>query len=115
MHEVSIVRSIIKTLEQEFEEEKMNRMKAIHIKVGILSNIEPRLLQNAYEAQSLSSPRYQNIQLHLEPTPLKIQCETCNTITQVEQYKFICGNCGRPSKNVIQGEELLIHKVEFDD
>ncbi len=53
MHEVSIVRSIIKTLEQEFEEEKMNRMKAIHIKVGILSNIEPRLLQNAYEAQSL--------------------------------------------------------------
>ncbi|HAF78312.1 MAG TPA: hydrogenase expression protein, partial [Maribacter sp.] len=28
---------------------------------------------------------------------------------------FICEKCEKPSKNVIQGEEMLIHKVEFDD
>ena len=78
----------MRTLEMEFEQEKLNKMKAIHLKVGILSNIEPRLLHNAYSAYH---------------------------ITDVKNYRFICDNCERPSKNVIQGEEMLIHKVEFDD
>ena len=46
MHETSIVNSIMKTLEMEFEQEKLDKMKSIHLKVGVLSNIEPRLLHN---------------------------------------------------------------------
>lgn len=115
MHETSIVNSIMRTLEQEFEREKLNKMKAIHLKVGILSNIEPRLLHNAYSAYHLNHPGYHHVELHIESTPLKIQCEVCNHITDVQNYRFICENCDRPSKNVIQGEEMLIHKVEFED
>jgi len=115
MHETSIVNSIMRTLEQEFEAEKLSRLKGIYVKVGILSNIEPRLLHNAYSAFHLSNPGYQNAELHIESTSLKIQCEICNHVTDVKNYRFICENCERPSKNVIQGEEMLIHKVEFDD
>jgi hydrogenase nickel incorporation protein HypA/HybF len=115
MHETSIVNSIINTLEMEFEEEKLNSMKAIHLKVGVLSNVEPRLLQNAYSAFHLSNPKYENVDLHIESTTLKIQCEICDHITDVQNYRFICENCDRPSKNVIQGEEMLIHKIEFED
>jgi hydrogenase nickel incorporation protein HypA/HybF len=105
----------MRTLEQEFEAQKLNKMKAIHLKVGILSNIEPRLLYNAYSAYHLTNPRYHHVKLHVESTSLKIQCEVCNHITDVKNYRFICENCERPSKNVIQGEEMLIHKVEFED
>ncbi|MBC30845.1 MAG: hydrogenase expression protein [Muricauda sp.] len=115
MHETSIVNSIMRTLEMEFEQEKLNKMKAIHLKVGILSNIEPRLLHNAYSAYHITNPGYHRVALHIESTKLKIQCEVCNHITDVKNYRFICDNCERPSKNVIQGEEMLIHKVEFDD
>ena len=99
MHETSIVNGIYRTLEQEFEVEKRNKMKAIYVKVGILSNIEPRLLMNAYEASHMTNPFYQNVKFNIEMVELKIQCESCQ----------------KPSKNVIQGEEMLIHKVEFDD
>ena len=115
MHETSIVNSIIRTLEHEFKAEKLNRMKSIHLKVGILSNIEPRLLYNAYEASHMMNPKYQNVKLEIEMTELKIQCEVCDHITDVQKYRFICDNCKKPSKNVIQGEEMLIHKVEFND
>ena len=115
MHETSIVNSIMRTLEMEFEKEKLDKMKSIHLKVGILSNIEPRLLHNAYSAYHISHPEYSNVKLNIESTELKIQCEVCNHITQVKNYRFLCDNCERPSKNVIQGEELLIHKVEFED
>ncbi|MEO1547033.1 MAG: hydrogenase maturation nickel metallochaperone HypA [Bacteroidota bacterium] len=115
MHETSIVNSIMKTLELEFEKEKLDKMKSIHLKVGILSNIEPRLLHNAYSAYHMMHPEYSAVTLSIESTELKIQCEVCNHITHVKNYRFLCENCERPSKNVIQGEELLIHKVEFED
>ena len=84
MHETSIVNSIIRTLEQEFEAEKLNKMKSIHLKVGILSNIEPRLLYNAYDASHMMNPKYQNVKLEIEMTELKIQCEVCDHITDVQ-------------------------------
>jgi len=115
MHETSIVNSIMRTLEHEFEAEKLKRLRAIHLKVGILSNIEPRLLHNAYSAYHLTNPGYFHVELHVEATSLKIKCETCDHITDVQNYRFICDNCKMPSKNVIQGEEMLIHKVEFED
>ncbi|KAB8152630.1 hydrogenase maturation nickel metallochaperone HypA [Kordia sp. TARA_039_SRF] len=115
MHETSIVNSIMRTLEMEFEAEKLQKMKAIYLKVGVLSNIEPRLLHNAYGAYNYCGSKYHNVDLHIESTAIKIQCEVCNHITLVEQYKFLCENCGRPSKNIIQGEEMLIHKIEFED
>jgi len=115
MHETSIINGIMRTLEQEFDAEKLNKMTGIYVKVGILSNIEPRLLMNAYEASHMTNPSYQNVKLNIEMSELKIQCESCDHITDVKNYRFLCDNCQKPSKNVIQGEEMLIHKVEFDD
>ncbi|WP_178989450.1 hydrogenase maturation nickel metallochaperone HypA/HybF [Winogradskyella schleiferi] len=115
MHETSIINGIYRTLKQEFEAEKLNKMTGIYVRVGILSNIEPRLLMNAYEASHMTNPSFQNVKLNIEMLALKIQCERCNHITDVKQYRFLCDKCQIPSKNVIQGEEMLIHKVEFDD
>ena len=115
MHETSIVNSIMRTLEMEFEQEKLNKMKAIHLKVGILSNIEPRLLYNAYSAYHITNPGYHHVSLHVESVDIKIQCKSCNHITDVKNYRFLCEKCEKPSKNLIQGEEMLIHKVEFED
>lgn len=115
MHETSIVNSIMKTLAQEFEAEKLDQMTAIYLKVGILSNIEPRLLHNAYDAYQMTHPNTIRPKLHIEMTELMIQCEECEHITKVKNYRFLCDHCKKPSKNVIQGEEMLIHKVEFND
>ena len=115
MHETSIVNSIMRTLEMKFEQQQLEQMKAIHLKVGILSNIEPRLLHNAYDAYNLANPEYRDVKLEIESVDVKIKCEVCNHTTKVINYRFLCENCGRPSKNLIQGEEMLIHKIEFND
>ena len=115
MHEVSIVNSIVRTLEMEFEEAKLERMKTIHLKVGILSNIEPRLLYNAYQAYNHPGSKYHQVALNIESVPISISCDFCGHVTKVQQYKFSCEKCGRPSKNILTGEEMLIHKVEFED
>jgi hydrogenase nickel incorporation protein HypA/HybF len=104
----------MKTLEIEFGEKKLNTLSAIYLKIGLLSNIECRLLQNAFEAKHPYGSKFQNVKLCIESLPIKIQCSQCDHITEIKNYRFQCQKCNQPSKNLIQGQEMLIHKVEFD-
>jgi len=113
MHEISLVRSIFKTLEEEFPGE-IEKVRGIHLTVGILSNVQPVLMQNAFEAVLESEPLYKNASLHVEVLPVLIHCDLCDQTSAVQNYRFICP-CGKPSRNIIQGQELLISKVEFAD
>jgi hydrogenase nickel incorporation protein HypA/HybF len=112
MHEISLVRNIFTTLEDEFPGE-IDKVRCIHLQVGLLSNVQPILMQNAFEAVLENEPRYKNISLHVKVLPVLIHCDDCDKYSEVQNYKFACNTCGKPSRNIIQGEELLINKVEF--
>lgn len=114
MHEISLVRNIFTTLEAEFPD-RMDDLRGIYLTVGILTNVQPILMQNAFEAVVQDQPRYSRTSLHVEVLPVKIHCTACDADSEVEEYKFICTHCGRPSSIVIQGEEMLISKVEFEN
>ena len=113
MHEISLVRNIFSTLEAEFSPEELSSMSAIDLKVGMLSNIEPLLMQNAFEAVTTAEEKYQEVKLNIELIPIEIHCLSCDTHSGVENYKFVCASCGQPSNNVVKGTELLIHRVHF--
>lgn len=113
MHEISLVRNIFKTLEDEFPG-RIERIRGIHLTVGLLSNVQPVLMQNAFEAVLETEPRYNKTSLHVEVLPILIHCDYCNKNTEVLNYTFVC-SCGKPGKNIVQGQELLINKVEFAD
>lgn len=112
MHEISLVRNIFKTLEDEFPGE-IEKLRAIHLRVGLLSNVQPILMQNAFEAVLLDEPKYNKATLNVEVLDVLVHCDDCDKDSEVQQYKFACSCCGKPSKNIIQGEELMISKVEF--
>ncbi len=114
MHEISLVRNIFNTLEEEFPD-RMDDLRGIYLTVGLLSNVQPILMQSAFDVVLQDEPKYAKTSLHVDVVPIKIKCDICNAESEVEQYKFICKNCGRPSNNVIQGEEMLITKVEFEN
>jgi len=112
MHEISLVRNIFNTLEAEFPD-RFSEIRNIYLTVGELSNVQPILIQNAFEAVKEDDPKYRNTILNVEVLPIKIFCDSCKQETIVIQYKFICKYCQSSSRKVIQGEELLISKIEF--
>ena len=113
MHEISMVKNIFRTLEEEFPK-KIEQVRGIYLKVGLLSNIQPILIQNAFEAVLLDEPRYSNTNLHIEILPILIHCDACDKTTEVLNYTFVC-TCGKPSNNIVQGLEMMINKVEFEE
>lgn len=114
MHEISLVRNILRTLESEFTSEELEKLKQIDLKVGLLSNVEPILMQNAFEAVTQDEKRFLETKLVVNVVPIIIECELCGDVTEVKNYSFKCSN-GHPSKNVIQGTELTIERVHFTD
>ena len=114
MHEISLVRNIFNTLEAEFPD-RFDAIRKIYLTVGELSNVQPILMENAFEAVLEDDARYRQTSLSVTVLPIKIYCEDCQQESLVQQYKFICSQCQQPSRKVIQGEELLISKVEFEN
>ena len=115
MHEISLVRGIFQTLEAEFSKEELAAMKAIDMKIGLLSNVHPTLMHTAFDAVTTAEEKYQNVKLNIELIEVEIFCKACQKSSGVEQYKFVCAHCGHPNNNITKGTELLIHRVHFHE
>lgn len=114
MHEVSLVRNIFRTLEERFSAEELARITQIRLQVGLLSNVEPVLLQNAYEAVTATDqPAFRDVTLAVELVPVEVSCPNCEAISKVENYHFKCAACGTPTNQIVRGTELLISGVEM--
>lgn len=115
MHEISLIRTIFRTLEENFSVEELKKVEAIELKIGPLANVEPVFLQNAFDAVvQTNEQRFKDVQLRLNMVPILIQCPDCQQVTEVQQYHFVC-RCGKPCSNVVQGNELLIERVQLRD
>lgn len=111
MHEVPIIRDIFRTLEENYSD-KLDRITKVQVAAGLLCNVQPVLLQNAFEVLIREEPRFSNIDLEVVLLPIIAYCAKCNREFGVERNKFVC-ECGTASNKIMQGEELLISKVEY--
>ena len=112
MHEISLVRNIFASIEAEHPDIAPEALQCIYLQVGELSNVEPIALQNAFEAVIENDSRYQHTELKIQVTPVLIYCEDCDKTIGIKNYHFVC-SCGKPSKKIVQGDELLITRIEY--
>ncbi len=114
MHEVSLVHSVLNSLEEQFSPEELENLSQIDLAIGVFSNVEPLLMKSAFKAVQDATGKYAQVKLEIESVPIKIYCETCRKETLIENYVFVCGHCKQPNSNLIQGTEMLIRRVHFD-
>ena len=114
MHEVSICQSIIETLEVELEEEQFSNVREVHLKVGVLSCVEPNILSHVFNYVIEGSP-FHNCILYPDLVDVLAACEYCKRNFKVENYRFICPECNIPSSKIIEGNELTIYKIIFEE
>lgn len=111
MHELSIVKDIFDTLKEAYPD-RYEYIEKINIEAGLLSNVQPILIQNAFEAYILDDERFRNTELEVVQLPIIAKCQKCQKDFEVKYHRFVCP-CGEPSTTIVQGEELRINKVTF--
>ena len=62
MHEIYLVKNIFDRIQEEFPE-KYEDVSSVHLKVGLLSNVQPILIQNAYKAYVMECPEFYHTEL----------------------------------------------------
>lgn len=111
MHELSILSEMVQIL-REAHNSHFDQITKVQIEAGLLSNVQPVLIQNAFEALVLEQPALAAIDLEIVVLPIIAFCASCGQPFEVSSYRFVCPN-GHPSRQLIQGDELRIGKVEF--
>lgn len=116
MHEISLVKSIFKSLDTMYTQKEVEKIQTIYLTLGELSNAQPVLMKNAFEAVvSTERKDYSHCKLQVELIPIKIHCSECKMDSEIKNYKFVCKSCGLPNNNIVQGEELMVSGIDLKD
>ncbi len=114
MHELSIASSIIDIIVDEVRTENLPRVRAIGLKVGVLSGILPDALEFGFDAIKLETP-LNSAKLVIEEVPLSGKCNACHNSFTVRNLIFACPHCASTSIKIQKGEELDISYIEMEE
>ena len=111
MHELSLAQNIIEIITDELSENGLTRVGTIKLKVGEISQVMPDSLRFGFECL-IRDTRLAGAKLVIETVPARGRCMTCGKEFIIENWGFICPECGNTDIVVLSGKELEI--VEFE-
>lgn len=113
MHELAIVKNLIKIVHMEYLKGSYNTeiIKIIFI-VGKMNAIIPESLKLNFKIAKNNYDYMKNTELIIEEKPIIIKCRDCNEEKEINEPNFLCQKCGSGSLEIIQGKEMFV--ASFD-
>lgn len=113
MHERSLIRSLLRQVEQIVAVEGGGKVTEIRVKVGDLSGVEPLLFQTAFD-DMVPSVFSSDCRLALEIVSVTAVCNECEHQFEIVDFQFRCPECQTKSVQVIQGDEVTLISVSIN-
>lgn len=110
MHELSVCRSLVRQIEKVAEQHPQHQVTRVQVQVGLLSGIEPKLLQMAYPMAVADTPFATSL-LEIEVVPVRVHCEPCGHEAEVAINQLLCPMCHSSQTTVIAGQEMLLTHI----
>lgn len=112
MHEESLVRSLLRHVEELAQLHQAVGVEVIEVEVGPLSGVEPLLLQDAFERLRAEFP-WPLAELAVQQTGLAVFCNDCQRESQLEDFRFVCSQCGSTSLQIVRGDAFRLFNVKL--
>ena len=114
MHELSIALSIIDGVTEEAKTRGVEKVLAVHLRLGLLSGVVKDALLFSYE-QACEGTLLEGSSLVVDEVPVIVYCPTCDTRRELDSLQeFVCTECGTPTGEVLSGRELQITAMEVE-
>ena len=111
MHELSICQALMDQVESIAGEASASRVLSIHLGVGPLSGVEPRLLEQAFPIASAGSLAA-DAELVITTLPVLVRCRSCDSESEVMPTRLVCPQCGDWQTTLQSGDEMCLQRVE---
>lgn len=115
MHELAIATSLAETLIQ-YQETHAVKVLTAHIKVGVLSGIDPAALEFAWEpaTENFSGSPLAKCRLQIETAKIKHTCRSCGGAFEFDKWQLECPHCQKQTLRRESGNEFILESVEVD-
>jgi hydrogenase nickel incorporation protein HypA/HybF len=114
MHEVSLMKNLLRTVEGVAAREGRKPVQMIHLRIGEMSGVSIEALSFAFEVLSKGTPA-EGGRLEFERVPLRALCRECGHEFHPEEFVFRCMKCGSPELEILGGREMEIDYILIDD
>jgi hydrogenase nickel incorporation protein HypA/HybF len=112
MHELSIALSMLDEIEEQVERHGGGTVEAIHVRLGVLSGVDPQALRFAYEMACEGTP-FAGSRLEIESVPLLVCCPQCGSRHTPSPQNICCPRCVTPEQKILEGRELEVRALEI--
>ncbi|MFT7824363.1 MAG: hydrogenase/urease nickel incorporation protein HypA [Sulfurimonas sp.] len=113
MHEYSIISSLLDLCREHAAAHEAKRVLRVEVKIGVLSGVEPPLLERAFETfKERSICEDAKFVMHLQP--LKIRCKLCLEENELRAGQYNCPVCKSTDVEVTDGEEMHLMRLELE-
>lgn len=112
MHERSLVKTLLKQVEEILRQHDAEQVTEVRVEVGPLSGVEPLLLSTAFEQLAPKSTAA-GASLVIDEVALLGDCKSCGCEFEVNDFVFRCPTCGG-NVRVIRGDELQLVSVTLE-
>ena len=114
MHEINIIRQVLKTVEEFAKENDIHEISEIVLDIGELSLIIPEYIDDIYPVVAKGT-MFENTKLIMNNIPGLAQCKECEEIFNVIEYNGYCPNCGSFEKTVLTGKDFNIREIHIPE
>jgi hydrogenase nickel incorporation protein HypA/HybF len=110
VHEISLLESVLESLEAQAKQEGFQQVKQVVLEIGALSCVEADALRFGFSAVMKNS-----VAEHAELVIVKIAgqgiCPTCQQTVLLETRHDPCHHCGSFGVKVLQGQSMRIKEL----
>lgn len=112
MHELGIVFSIIRDVEEVAKENEVKLVEAVRLRVGEVSTIVPHYLEDCWNWAVDRTEILKGCELKIDIVPAVTWCDSCKKTYETVKYGKICPYCGSEETWLQQGDECVIQEIE---
>ena len=112
MHELSLCMNLVDQLTDLARHHGAKSVARVELKIGTLSGIEARLLEDAFPFASAGSVAETAV-LVTEIVQPRIRCRQCDREAQTSPNRLLCDSCGSFDTELLSGQDLILSSVEL--
>ena len=110
MHEIGVVRQMLKTVEEFAAENEIDDIVSIVLEIGDLSMIIPKYVEDIYSVVSKDT-RFEGTELVIEMVEGQGVCRNCKRAFPIVKNEGYCPRCGKRNADIISGRDFIIKEI----
>ena len=114
MHELSIVKHVIKTLHGVAEENHVRRIGSVTLEVGEVSGVVIEQLTDCWNYFREKDELVKGAPLYVETIEAVTICTASERTYETVQYGKTCPHCGSEETYLLRGNEFCIKQIEAE-